>query len=450
MAFSRGFSQPQPTASSNIIQLAVKGWALPPSKWAENPSAGLNAVVPWLEKKAGRKIHDFKDIGKTHVLLIDVEEQDVPRFTHLNGFTFSSANITVEESKQRQQNGNHAPAGPRSLDSRVSAAPSGPRSLQTRFDQPNSLNAPSGPRSNHRHPSHNVDSMNGVSNRSTSQSGSSEAQQLRTTLTSIIHRRYNVAEKFLDFSNLGTDPEVQASGLVSMAPGKVWRALFSICENEVFETPAKRRDMVVSVSLASNAISSAQDVMTLSVTFPAIHNLDLSNNNLSDPQNDLRFWRNHFKSLEHLIISGNPLDTNPKHKHTLSKWWRSLKLINGQPIDMAITSAGAANDIARTASPAPFGNTAQNGMPILDPSQSATLHPEFGPGSTFGLPQPGKDADTLQKEQLGLKLSFETRLKMTVVEQALVATNFDYQQAFEAAGKAFEEGRLGGDSFLEV
>ena len=102
------------------------------------------------------------------------------------------------------------------------------------------------------------------------------------------------------------------------------------------------------------------------------------------------------------------------------------------------------NDIARTASPAPFGNTAANGTPILDPSQSATLHPEFGPGSTFGLPQPGKDADTLQKEQLGLKLSFETRLKMIVVEQALVATNFDYQKAFEAAGKAFEEGRLGG------
>ena len=449
MAFGRGFSQSQPTASSNIIQLAVKGWALPPSKWAENPSAGLNAVVPWLEKKAGRKIHDYKDIGKTHVLLIDVEEQDVPRFTHLNGFTFSSANITVEESKQRLPSGGHPPSGSRSLDNRVSA-PTGPRSLQTNFNQPNNLNVPSGQRSNHRHPSHNVDSMNGASNRAPPQKESSEAQQMRTTFTSIIHRRYNAGERFLDFSNLGADPEVQASGLVNMTPGKVWRALFSICENEVFETPAKRRDMVISVSLASNAISSVQDIMTLSVTFPAIHNLDLSNNNLSDPQNDMRFWRNHFKSLEHLIISGNPLDTNPKHKQTLAKWWRSLKLINGQPVEMAITSTTGPNDIARTASPAPFGNAAANGAPILDPAQSAAIHPEFGAGSTFGLPQPGKDADSLQKEQLGLKLSFETRLKMNVVEQALVATGFDYQKAFEAAGKAFEEGRLGGESFLEV
>ena len=158
MAFARGHSQQQSQPSSDLVQLAVKGWAAPPSKFASNPEQGVGAIVSFLEKKSSRRIHSYKDIGKSHVLLIDVEAQDKPRFDHLNGFTFSGATIAVEDSRQRhpqhqqhQQNGAQPPAGPRSLDNRISAAPRGPRSQQVNFG--NNQNPPTGPQSNHRHPS---------------------------------------------------------------------------------------------------------------------------------------------------------------------------------------------------------------------------------------------------------------------------------------------------------
>src|ERR1700755_569117 len=95
MAFAR-----QPQQPGSLTQLAVKGWASPPSKFATDPASGVSAIVTFLEKKSQRKIHSYKDIGRSHVLLIDIEEADADRFYHLNGFTFSGAPLTVEQSKQ--------------------------------------------------------------------------------------------------------------------------------------------------------------------------------------------------------------------------------------------------------------------------------------------------------------------------------------------------------------
>ena len=430
MAFARQQQQP-----SGLTQLAVKGWASPPSKFATDPASGVGAIVTFLEKKSGRKVHSYKDIGRSHVLLIEIEEVDADRFYHLNGFTFSGAILTVEASKQPshlQQNGSQPSTGPRMDNQRIpNNPPSGPRSLHNRIE-----GAPPGPRSNQRTFAPQNDLINGFQKGGPRQQQQSDPgkSQIEAVMIEIIHNRYNAQEKFLTFEALATDPLMQQSGLASQTASKVFSAIFTICE-KVFETPAKRRDMVVSVSLANNGLKTVQDVIALSATFPHLKNLDLSNNQLSEV-GDMRFWRNSFKSLEHLILAGNPIDQNPQAKQQLSRWYRTLRLINNAPIQPNPMSLDTASDINRAPSPA---------QPL--PTQS---HPEFPEGSTFGLPQPGKPEDVLVKEQMGLKFSFETRLKMQWVEQCLSANNFDYAKAMQNLQELVEKGEVPADAFLSV
>jgi nuclear RNA export factor len=429
MAFAR---QPQQQPPSGLTQLAVKGWASPPSKFAADPASGVSAIVTFLEKKSQRKIHSYKDIGKTHVLLIDIDEADAPRFHHLNGFTFSGAPLTVETSKQssyQHPNGAQPPAGPRSDNQRIpNNPPSGPRLTHNRFD-----GAPSGPRSIQRNFPQGNDLINGFQ-KGGSQSQDPGKKEIESVLIDIIHKRYMANEKYLTFEALAMDPVMQQSGLSQQSASKVFSAVFTVCE-KVFETPAKRRDMVVSVSLSSNALKTVQDVIALSATFPNLKNLDLSNNQISEV-GDMRFWRNSFRGLEHLILSGNPIDTKPQAKQQLARWFRNLRLINNAPIQPNVMPLDTGSDINRAPSPA---------QPL--PTQS---HPEFPDGSTFGVPQPGKSEEVLVKEQMGLRFSFETRLKMAWVEQCLSANGFDYDKAIRNLQELVEQGNVPADAFLSV
>jgi hypothetical protein len=420
-------------ASGNMIQLAVKGWASPPSKFASNPESGVSAIVTFLERKSGRKVHASKSVGRSHILIIDIDEADAPRFHHLNGYTFSGSTLTVEAARSPshpQHNGTHPPTGPRSDHNRFpNNAPSGPGSMANRIQAP-----PTGPRSNTRTfgQSH-INTTNGVQHSGHSQQ-QPNSQELQATLVEIIRERYNAQEKYLTFESLSTDQRMQASGLSKEPPSKVFSALFVCCE-KVFETHAKRKDMVVSVSLRNNNLRTVQPVIALSATFPQLKNLDLSNNQLGDV-GDLKFWRNSFRSLEHLIVSGNPIDNNPQEKQKLMRWYRSMNMMNGEPIQPNAMTLDTANDINRAPSPAQ-----------ALPTQS---HPEFPEGSTFGLPQPGKTEEVLLKEQMGLRFSFETRLKMSWVEQCLGANNFDYDKAMLNLQQLVEAGNVPADAFLNV
>lgn len=279
-------------------------------------------------------------------------------------------------------------------------------------------------------------------------------QQLETILTNVVRKRYNAAEKYLTLESLAADPDIVSIGLTTSSASKVFTAVFTMCEKFVFETPAKRRDMVVSVSLSGNALTTVGDVIALNSTFPNLQNLDLSNNQLKDA-GDFKYWRNQMKSLEHLIITGNPIDGNPPEKEKLIRWWRKLKMMNNHPITRnsnngpnagagaAMTLDAAGNNLDRTASPAPpfaFANTAR-------PTQG---HPEFAPDSMFGLPEPGKSPEVLQKEQIGLKFSLETRLNMTTTEQCLVANDWDYDRAMRNLEELFQSGSVGAELFWGV
>ncbi len=379
-------------------------------------------------------MHSYKDVGRSHVLLIEVDGADADRFYHLHGFTFSGSPLTVEASKQFPQHPSNAPhstMGPRLDNQQIpSNPPSGPRSLQNRIETP-----PAGARSNQRSFGQQQDLVNGLHKGGPRQQQQDPGKsQIEAIIIQIIHKRYNAQEKYLTLEALATDPLMQQSGLASQTASKVFSAIFTICE-KVFETPAKRRDMVESVSLSNNGFKTVQDPIALSATFPHLKNLDLSNNQISEV-GDMRFWRNSFRSLEHLILLGNPIDQKPQAKQQLTRWYRTLRLINNASVQPNPMSIDTANNINRAASPAQ----------IL-PTQA---HPEFPEGSTFGLPQPDKTEDVLAKEQMGLRFSFETRLKMVWVEQCLSANNFDYDKAMRNLQELVEKGEVPADAFLSV
>ncbi|KPI44929.1 mRNA export factor MEX67 [Cyphellophora attinorum] len=432
MSFASRITQPghhqnqqQSPSQTGTISLAVKGWASGP-KFSQNPTEAQQIFHSWLGKKAGRPILSHRYVGNAGTIcIIEVNAHDRPRFDHLNGFTFSGGVIVVEDARppknQQQQNGSFNP-------------PAGPRQSQS---QPSTgARIPSGPRY-----ANNTKTFGSAAGGDTSMNGQpatqagSEKQQLEAILTNVVRKRYNAAEKYLTLESLAADPDIVSAGLTTSSASKVFTAIFTMCEKFVFETPAKRRDMVVSVSLSGNALGTVQDIIALPSTFPNLQNLDLSNNQLKDTK-DFRFWRNNMRNLEHLIITGNPIDTNIAEKEKLIRWWRKLKMINGQPITrgsslanaMTLEPSNTNGGPDRTASPAPpfaFANTSR-------PTQG---HPEFPPDSNFGLPEPGKTAEQLQMEQMGLKFSFETRLNMKMTEQCLVANGWDYDKALRNLGE---------------
>ncbi|RMZ84497.1 hypothetical protein DV737_g1087, partial [Chaetothyriales sp. CBS 132003] len=491
-------SQPQSSSSGDLIQLAVKGWAAPPSKFAGNPESGVSAIVTFLEKKSQRKIHSHKVIGKSYILFIDIDAADSQRFYHLNGFTFSSAPLTIEESRGRpsqhqhqsqsrdrtplgpgpQNQQPHVPTGPRGHTNepprgRRGAGPDlitgynnnnsnqngffSSQSSSPAFGSSSSINAKT---NNHNmfgqsHPTNQV--QDGP------QPSSSEKQQLQDLMVRIIRKRYNAEARFLTFAELSKDPDIAATPLVQSTAGKVWSAFFTVCSNQVFETAAKRREMVESISLANNELADVKDVIALSATFPQLKNLDLSNNNISTA-GDLRFWRNSLRSLEHLVLANNPIMSNPAEVQKLVRWWgRSLKLLNNEAVHASAVNDGsmALDGSTATAAISTFNNHATaatitndntNNIPSSLSSSPAPFagiasHPEVDVRE-FGQPRPGKSEEQLIKERMGLQFSVETHLKMRYVEMCLSANNFDYDKAMANMREMWERGEVPADAFL--
>ncbi|RVX69945.1 hypothetical protein B0A52_05780 [Exophiala mesophila] len=374
-------------------QIAVKGWTS--SKLSSNKDQGLESLLVFLEKKAGRPLLQHRRAGQT-VLIITVNSHDKDRFYHLNGFTFAGATLVLEEARppgNRSHNQN-------SIDGRYPHQSHNNHSSQPQSSPFSSQQPPRGPRAQQHHRQND--------------SATSEAENL---IISIIRARYNAADKHLVLNALAADPLITGSELVNSPPDKVWKSIFAMCERSVWETPSKRRESVTSVSLRDDHITSVKEILNLSSVFPTIQNLDLAGNQIPSLE-EMRFWKNQFRELEHLILTGNPVAADPNTLPTLLKWYPKLKMYNGEPVAQA---AQVPTGPAAT----PFANPS----PIPQQPEPTASHPEFPPGSTFGLPQEGKSMEQLQREQMGLQFSFETRLKMQWVENCLTANNWDYAAA---------------------
>lgn len=158
---------------------------------------------------------------------------------------------------------------------------------------------------------------------------SSEAGQIKAMLRGVLERRYNHELKFLDLSALGQDEELKSQAIFDKksTASKFFPAMMAVLTG-VFDTPAELHTAIISVSLANNDLTELTAVSSLSETLPKLHNLDLSNNKFENLA-ALHTWRKRFFTLQHLIVTGNPLEQNePNYAAEFLRWYPNLRMLN--------------------------------------------------------------------------------------------------------------------------
>ncbi|KAK4698096.1 nuclear RNA export factor, partial [Lecanoromycetidae sp. Uapishka_2] len=256
----------------SLERISVIG--LKQSKAAGNPDGGVSDLIGFLERKAtdpDAPAREAVKIKKSRlegdILIISVRPEDTPKIMRLNTYMFAGSTLTIK-----------GPLGK-----------TAPLESNAESETPNTINI----------------------------------------LKGVLSRRYNVDTKLLDLSQLGSDPELVNIGMFNTTSreSKFFPALMKICDS-IFTTAHQKEEAVVSVSLANNALPNVTSVTTLAQTFPAIKNLDLSNNNLKALA-ALDSWRWKFRKLDHLVLTGNPLETEvPSYKDDMLKWFPSLTALN--------------------------------------------------------------------------------------------------------------------------
>lgn len=159
---------------------------------------------------------------------------------------------------------------------------------------------------------------------------SAAAEKTKAMLRGVIERRYVLDSKFLNLTELGQDEELRSEQIFDQksTASKFFPAMMKVL-NSVFDRTDDRDAAIISVSLANNELEDLTTVSTLSMTLPKLRNLDLSNNKFAN-LDKLVIWRKRFYHLEHLIVTGNPLEQNePNYAQTLISWYPNLRQLNG-------------------------------------------------------------------------------------------------------------------------
>ena len=219
-------------------------------------------------------------------------------------------------------------------------------------------------------------------------------QDLVGKMKAMLNRRYNPDLKLLDLSFLATDPEFSDTGTFSAnaRESKFFPALMKVCDT-IFSSAHQKREAVSSVTLANNALTSVSSVTALSQTFPDIKNLDLSNNQLKDLR-AIEGWRWKFRHLDHLVLTGNPLETAvPTYQDEILKWYPTLRLLN----NIQVRSSDAITAAAKGELPIPiltasFRDEATIGetfvkqfFPAFDTDRTGLAKGYYDAHSTFSL-----------------------------------------------------------------
>ncbi|OAX82373.1 hypothetical protein ACJ72_03274 [Emergomyces africanus] len=270
------------TQGKGLVQVSVRGWKR--SKAASNPDGGIESLILFLERKTqppnqGTAAHSRFKISKSQVegdaLIVSVRPEQVAWVLRVNGHSFAGEPLTIEEYQ-------------------------GSNATHTQTPSP-----------------------------------SQATLDTKARMTAFLEKRYSEPGKLLDLSQLGSDPDLLAMGMfdTTATESKFFPALMKICEL-TFNSPAKRRDLVQSVTLAQNKLPNVSSVTTLSQTFPHLKNLDLSNNQFKDIQG-LLAWRWKFRELDFLDLTGNPISAEPNFKETMLKWYPKLRTLNNVPVRTA-------------------------------------------------------------------------------------------------------------------
>lgn len=213
-------------------------------------------------------------------------------------------------------------------------------------------------------------------------------------LKSVLSRRYNVDSKLLDLSRLGDDPELISLGMfnTTSTESKFFPALMKVCDKMVTSAHDKEK-AITSVSLANNALDNIRSVTTLSQTFPALKNLDLSNNQFQT-LSVLEGWRWKFRKLEQLIVTGNPLESKePQYKADILRWYPTLLVLNNEQVRTEQDVKAAATDKLPLPILAPSfrdevsiaENFLKQFFPAYDSDRSALATSFYDTHSTFSL-----------------------------------------------------------------
>jgi nuclear RNA export factor len=152
-------------------------------------------------------------------------------------------------------------------------------------------------------------------------------------LEEVLRTRYNPQTKMLDLSNLGEDPLLKQNGffMLGSTTSKMFPALMAVADKK-FDSEQAKRDAIVTVSLANNALTSVSPVTMLSLTFPDIKHLSLAGNKL-ESMKSLEGWKNRFRLVETLSLAGNPIVNLPDYRQEMIRRYPKLTMLDDVPVD---------------------------------------------------------------------------------------------------------------------
>ncbi|KAK4197769.1 putative mRNA export factor mex67 [Triangularia verruculosa] len=241
------------------------------SKAASNPDGGVRSLLSFIERKADKdkKVVLGRGILEGDYVWVKANKDDLTSIMHLNGYQYAGANITIEETTEPFPTGSKI---------------------------------------------------------------SKEATDTRQKLLALLAKRYNIEQKLLDLSALGTDDilgNLGAIGSQSLAE-KSFRAIIHVA-GEQFKTVEEKKEGIQSVSLARNEISDVDQVFTLAYSLPHLRRLDLSNNQL-DTLSKISKWKQEFRYLEELYLVGNPLTSLTGYATEITQWFPCLQVLDGNVV----------------------------------------------------------------------------------------------------------------------
>ncbi|KAL6715921.1 nuclear mRNA export, poly(A)+RNA binding protein [Lecanora helva] len=309
---------------------------------AKNAGGGSSELIAWLEHKASRGAPEGEvvKVKKSRLegaaLIISVRPQDTPKITKLNDYTFAKAKLSIE------------------LRSKAKALESPQSTGET----------------------------------------AKETEDTIQILKDLLFRRYNTEMKLLDLSALGRDKALIDAGMFNTTSreSKFFPALMKVCDDNFTDVKSKE-EAIVSVSLADNALTSISSITTLAQTLPLLKNLDLSNNQIKT-LGALDGWRWKFRKLNHLVLSGNPIETEvPSYHKDILKWYPALTMINNNCVrSPEEVEAAVKGKMPIPVLPASFrdeNNIAENFVklffPAYDTDRSSLVNTFYDANSTFSL-----------------------------------------------------------------